>query len=89
MKDSYKDLTAEELKVKREELRKAYNDARFNAVIGHVDNPLGERNIRKKLARVHTLIREFETGIRTKAEPKTARPAAAAPAAAGAPAAET
>ena len=80
MKDSYKDLTAEELAVKREELRKQYNDARSNAVIGHVDNPLGERVLRKKLARVYTLIHEFEKGIRTRADtakaPRAKEPAA-------------
>jgi large subunit ribosomal protein L29 len=87
MKDSYKELTAEELAVKREELRKQYNDARFNAVIGHVDNPLGERVLRRKLARVYTLIREFELGKRTKADAQAVkasaakRPASAPPAA--------
>ncbi len=64
MKDSFKDLTFEELVVKRQELKKQYNDVCFNAVIGHVENPLAERTIRRKLARVHTLIREHEMGIR-------------------------
>ncbi len=72
MKDSYKDLTAEELAVKREELKKQYNDARFNAIIGHVDNPLAERSLRHKLARTYTLLREFELGIRKAAQKKTA-----------------
>jgi large subunit ribosomal protein L29 len=65
MKDSFKDLTFEELAVKRQELRKQYNDICFNAVIGHVDNPMAERTIRRKLARVHTLIHEYELGIRS------------------------
>jgi large subunit ribosomal protein L29 len=64
MKDSFKDLTAEELRVKREELRKQYRDLRFNMVVGHVDNPLMKRTLRRKLARVYTLIREQELGIR-------------------------
>ncbi len=72
MKDSYKELTAEELAVKREELKKQYNDARFNAIIGHVDNPLAERSLRRKLARTYTLLREFELGIRKAAQKKTA-----------------
>lgn len=65
MKDSFKDLTFEELVVKRQELKKQYNDVCFNAIIGHVENPLAERTIRRKLARVHTLIHEHEAGIRT------------------------
>ena len=40
MKDSFKDLTHEELKVKREELAKEYDEVSFNGIIGHVDNPL-------------------------------------------------
>jgi large subunit ribosomal protein L29 len=64
MKDSFKDLTVEELRVKREELMKQYRDLRFNMVVGHVDNPLQKRTLRKKLARVHTLIHEQELGIR-------------------------
>lgn len=64
MKDSFKDLTLEELAVKREELKKAYNDVCNNSVIGHVDNPLARRTIRRKLARVTTIIHEHERGIR-------------------------
>jgi large subunit ribosomal protein L29 len=72
MKDSYKELTVEELTVKREELKKQYNDARFNAIIGHVDNPLAERTLRRRLARAYTLIREFELGIRKASQKKAA-----------------
>jgi large subunit ribosomal protein L29 len=64
MKNSYKELSLEELKVKREELRKQINDVRFNAIIGHLDNPLSERTTRHSLARVTTMLREIELGIR-------------------------
>jgi large subunit ribosomal protein L29 len=64
MKDSFKDLTLEELAVKREELKKAYNDVCNNSVIGHVDNPLARRTLRRKLARVTTMLHEHELGIR-------------------------
>ena len=64
MKDSFKDLTLEELAVKREELKKAYNDVCNNSIIGHVDNPLARRTIRRKLARVTTMLHEHELGIR-------------------------
>ena len=33
-------------------------------IIGHVDNPLSKRTARRKLARVVSIIREFELGIR-------------------------
>ena len=64
MKDSYKELTYPELLAKREELRRQYNDICANMIIGHVDNPLSKRTARRKLARVVTIIREFELGIR-------------------------
>ena len=64
MKDSFKELTLEELAVKREELKKAYNEVCNNAIIGHVDNPLARRTLRRKLARVTTILHEHEMGIR-------------------------
>jgi large subunit ribosomal protein L29 len=70
MKDSFKEMTAEELAVKREELKKQYNDMRFNAIIGHVDDPLGERNVRRKLARANTILHEYKLGIRKQAQKK-------------------
>jgi large subunit ribosomal protein L29 len=64
MKDSFKDLTHEELTVKKEELKKAYDDVCNNAIIGHVDNPLARRTLRRKLARVITKLHEHALGIR-------------------------
>jgi large subunit ribosomal protein L29 len=64
MKDSFKELSYPELLAKREELRKQYNDVCANMIIGHVDNPLSKRTARRRLARVTSIIREFELGIR-------------------------
>ncbi|MCD6120550.1 MAG: 50S ribosomal protein L29 [Spirochaetales bacterium] len=64
MKDSFKELTYNELLTKREELKKQYRDLRFNMVIGHVDNPLEKRTLRRKLSRITTIIHEYELGIR-------------------------
>jgi large subunit ribosomal protein L29 len=56
MKNSFKDLKAEELLAKRGDLRKKYFDLRFQMVVGHVENPLERRNLRRQLARIETLI---------------------------------
>jgi large subunit ribosomal protein L29 len=56
MKNEFKDLTFEELLNKREELKKAYRDLRFNMVVGHVDNPLRKRTLRRDIARLNTMI---------------------------------
>lgn len=64
MKDSYNDLTYQELLTKREELRKQYRDLRFDLVLRHVDNPLQKRTLRRKIARLETIIHEYDSGIR-------------------------
>jgi len=60
MKNSFKNLSFAELKVKKEELSRKYMDFRFQLVIGHVDNPLQKRTLRRQIARLNTLIRKHE-----------------------------
>ena len=60
MKNSFKSLSFAELKAKREELTRKYMDFRFQLVIGHVDNPLQKRELRRQIARLNNLIRNHE-----------------------------
>ena len=60
MKNSFKNLSFAELKAKREELNRKYMDIRFQFVVGHVDNPLQKRTLRRQIARLNTLIRNHE-----------------------------
>jgi large subunit ribosomal protein L29 len=60
VKNSFRNLSFSELKVKREELKRKYMDFRFQVVVGHVDNPLQKRIMRRQIARLNTLIREHE-----------------------------
>jgi large subunit ribosomal protein L29 len=60
MKNSFKNLSYQELKVKRDEMLRKYMDLRFQMVIGHVDNPLQKRVMRRQLARLNTLISQQE-----------------------------
>ncbi|MBE6349726.1 MAG: 50S ribosomal protein L29 [Spirochaetaceae bacterium] len=55
-----KELSYSELIVKRNDLKKKYMDLRFQMVIGHVDNPMQKRIMRREIARVNTLIRQKE-----------------------------
>ncbi|MBU3849666.1 MAG: 50S ribosomal protein L29 [Candidatus Treponema excrementipullorum] len=55
-----KELSYSELVVKRNEMKKKYMDLRFQMVIGHVDNPLQKRVMRREIARLNTLIRQKE-----------------------------
>ena len=68
MKNSFNDLTLDELKAKKEELHKQLLDLRMGRVLGHLDNPLALRTTRRSIARVNTLIREYELGIRKAAQ---------------------
>ena len=56
MKNSFKNLSYPELKAKRDEMKKKFMELRFQMVIGHVDNPLQKRTIRRQIARLNTLI---------------------------------
>jgi large subunit ribosomal protein L29 len=60
MKNSFKDLSFAELKAKRDEMHRKYMELRFQMVIGHVENPLQKRTMRRQIARLNTLIRAEE-----------------------------
>ncbi|MDR0722888.1 MAG: 50S ribosomal protein L29 [Treponema sp.] len=64
MKHSFKNLSFPELKAKREELNKKYMEFRFQSVIGHVDNPLQKRTLRRQIARLNTLIWQQERTLK-------------------------
>ena len=60
MKNSFKNLSFAELKAKRDELNRKYMELRFQMVIGHVENPLQKRTMRRQIARLNTLVRGQE-----------------------------
>jgi large subunit ribosomal protein L29 len=61
MKDSFKNLSFAELVAKRAELSRKYMEFRFQLVVGHVENPLMKRTMRRQIARLNTLIRQQQT----------------------------
>ncbi|MDR2658661.1 MAG: 50S ribosomal protein L29 [Spirochaetaceae bacterium] len=60
MKNSFKNLTFPEIKAKRDELNRKYLELRFQLVVGHVENPLQKRIMRRQIARLNTLISQHE-----------------------------
>ena len=60
MRNSFKNLTFPELKAKRDEIKRKYMDLRFQVIVGHVDNPLQKRIMRRQIARLNTLIHNHE-----------------------------
>ena len=73
MKNTFKSLSFPELKAKRDEISRKYMDFRFQMVVGHVDNPLQKRELRRQLARLNNLIREHELSQQAEARLNTAR----------------
>ncbi|MDR0719244.1 MAG: 50S ribosomal protein L29 [Treponema sp.] len=65
MKNSLKNLSFPELRAKRDELNRKYMEFRFQMVIGHVDNPLQKRTMRRQIARLNTLVRQHEITAQT------------------------
>ena len=68
MKDLFNDLTVQELLRKREDMKKEFRDLRFNIVMGHVDNPVRKRTLKRSMARINTIIHEYELGMRSNKE---------------------
>ena len=64
MKSAFNDLTLPELQKKRDDLKKEFHDHRFDVVLGHVDNPLKKRTLRRQIASLNTIIHEHTLGIR-------------------------
>lgn len=60
MKNSFKELKLDELIAKRNELNRKHFDLRFQMVIGHVENPVLKRVLRRQIARLNTLITQQE-----------------------------
>lgn len=59
-KKNLKDLSYSELVAQRDELAKKYMDLRFQKIVGHVDNPIQKRTMRREIARLNTFIRQKE-----------------------------
>ncbi|MBQ5490845.1 MAG: 50S ribosomal protein L29 [Treponema sp.] len=57
-KKNNKELSYAELVAQRDDLKKKYMDLRFQMVIGHVDNPMQKRTMRREIARLNTLIHQ-------------------------------
>jgi len=64
MSEKYNNLSVEELVAKRDELNHKLQKIRFDMVLGHVENRMEKRNLRRSVARLNTMIHEHELGIR-------------------------
>lgn len=66
-KKELKKMTYAELTAQRDKLRKQLLDLRMQKVLGHLDNPLALRTVRRDIATLNTLIHAQDIGITAKA----------------------
>ncbi len=66
MKENLNELTLDELKERRIKLIKDFRVFRFNKLMGQLENTLKIRETRRDIARVNTILREYELNIRVK-----------------------
>jgi len=59
-KKNVKDLSYAELVAERNKVKQEYMDIRFQSVIGHIDNPMQKRTLRRQIAKLNTFIRQKE-----------------------------
>ncbi len=58
------EMTEKELKNKLEDLQEEMQNLRFQHATHQLDNPLRLRMMRKDIARIKTVLKEYELGIR-------------------------
>jgi len=58
---SLREMTAEELNARIEQLKEEQFRLRFRATTTQLENPMLLRNIRRDIARINTILRERET----------------------------
>ena len=63
MKKNIKKMTYAELCAERDKLRKELFNLRMQKVLGHIDNPLALRTVKRDVARLNTLIHQADIGI--------------------------
>jgi large subunit ribosomal protein L29 len=60
------EMNVDELKELQEKYIKDYRVFRFNKMMGQLENELKIRETRRSIARINTILREHELGIRKK-----------------------
>ncbi|NOY78422.1 MAG: 50S ribosomal protein L29 [Calditrichaeota bacterium] len=58
------ELPLEELRIRLEDAREELSNLRFQKVLGQLNNPMRIRLVKKDIARLETVIHEYETGKR-------------------------
>ena len=68
--EEIKQLPLEELKVRLLDAEEELGNLKFQLALHQLDNPLKVRAARRDVARLRTVIREYELGIRQEKKPQ-------------------
>ncbi len=66
--EEMKQLSLEELQIRLQDVKDEWANLRFQLALRQLDNPLKIRFIRRDIARLKTVIREYELGLRQSKE---------------------
>ena len=66
MKGKLEELNIEELQKSLEDSKEELRKERFKAVTSKVDNPMKIRELKRHIARIFTLLKEYDLGIRSR-----------------------
>lgn len=69
-REEIKQMPLEELKIRLQDLQDELKNLRFQLALHQLDNPLKVRTLRRDVARLKTVIREHELGIRQEKKPQ-------------------
>jgi len=69
--EEIKQLPLEELKIRLQDVEEELANLQFQLALRQLDNPLKVRYVRKDVARLKTVIREYELELRHEKKPRT------------------
>ncbi len=68
--DEIKKLPPEELKIRLRDAEEELINLKFQDALSQLDNPLQLRYLKRSIARMKTILREYELGIRESVKPQ-------------------
>jgi large subunit ribosomal protein L29 len=69
-REEIRQMPLEELKVRLQDAEEEMGNLRFQLALRQLDDPLKIRILRRDIARLKTVIREYELGIREQKKPQ-------------------
>lgn len=63
-KEEIRQMPLEEIKVRLQDLEEEMGNLKFQLALHQLDNPIKVRHLRKDIAYLKTVVREYELGIR-------------------------